>query len=301
MIVCFLFVGNQQSLEFWSVVETGLVCVQQHYSVLMSVYYKEKPANLRMAMDSIWKQTLKTDDFVLVCDGPLNDGLDCVIQDMERKYPDFLHVVRLKKNVGLGNALNIGLKYCKNNFVARMDSDDISRSYRCEKQIAVFLRQPEISIVSGTVEEFTDDPKVVDTKRVLPENQKDIIEFAKQRNPFNHPCVMYKKDVVEAVGNYQDFYLLEDYYLWVRMLQKGFIGYNIQEPLLWMRAGSDMYKRRSGLKYARSQNRLFYYMKRTGFITNLQFLCSITTRVIVSLVPNGIRKLLFKSIVRKSI
>ena len=131
----------------------------------------------------------------------------------------------------------------------------------------MFNEHPEVSICSGIVEEFTTDPNTVDAKRVPPETNAEIVEFAKKRNPFNHPCVMYRKSAVEAAGGYQDFYLLEDYYLWIRMLEKGFIGYNIQTPILWMRAGSDMYKRRGGWKYVESQIKLFRYMKDVGFIS----------------------------------
>ena len=222
------------------------------YSVLMSVYHKEKPEYLEQAIASIQAQTLPTDDFVLVCDGPLNAVLDAVVAKKQQEMGETLNVVRLAKNGGLGNALNEGIKHCKNELVARMDSDDIAYQDRCEKQIAVFYTHPEVSVCSGIVEEFTSTPDVVDAKRVPPEAHEEIVEFAKKRNPFNHPCVMYKKSAVEAVGSYQDFYLLEDYYLWLRMLMAGYQGYNIQEPLLHMRAGSDMYLRRAGWKYAKT-------------------------------------------------
>lgn len=216
------------------------------YSVLMSVYAKEKAEYLRIAMDSMWSQTVKTDDFVLVCDGPLNSELDAVIAEMQSAHPEELHVVRLEKNGGLGKALNVGLKRCKNELIARMDSDDISRQDRCEKQLTVFRGCPELAIVGGIVEEFKLSPDAAGPRRVVPERQEEIIAFAKNRNPFNHPSVMYKKSAVEAVEGYKDFYLLEDYYLWVRMLSKGFAGYNIQEPLLKMRSGSALYTRRGG-------------------------------------------------------
>ena len=271
----------------------------EQYSVLMSVYKMEKPEYLREAMDSIWRQTVITNDFVLVCDGPLNDGLDIVIQEMQRTHPDVLHVVRLAKNGGLGNALNEGIKYCKNELIARMDSDDISRPERCEKQLTVFDAHHEISICSGIVEEFTEEREKVEARRVPPETQEQIIEFAKKRNPFNHPCIMYKKDAVIAAGNYQDFYLLEDYYLWIRMLMKGYQGYNIQEPLLWMRAGSEMYKRRAGWKYVKSQKFLFKYMKDNQFIDSWQYSKSLVLRGASSLAPNWLRELMFKLSVRK--
>lgn len=269
------------------------------YSVLMSVYHKEKPEYLKQAIASIQAQTLPTDDFVLVCDGPLNDALDAVIAKKQQEMGKTLNVVRLAKNGGLGNALNEGIKHCKNELVARMDSDDIAYQDRCEKQIAVFYKHPEVSICSGIVEEFTSTPDVVDAKRVPPEAHEEIVEFAKKRNPFNHPCVMYKKSAVEAVGSYQDFYLLEDYYLWLRMLMAGYQGYNIQESLLHMRAGSDMYLRRAGWKYAKTQARLFKFMKSQSFIDEGQYIKSCVIRSGSALAPNWLRKLMFEKVLRK--
>lgn len=273
--------------------------MENKYSVLMSVYYKEKPEYLRQSMQSIYDQTVPTDDFVLVCDGPLTSELDAVITIMQGKFDGRLHVYRLEKNGGLGNALNVGIKHCKNELVARMDSDDISRPDRCQKQLGVFSENPSYSMSSGIVEEFSEDITNISACRVVPEHQQDIVNFAKKRNPFNHPCVMYKKSAVEVAGGYQDFYLLEDYYLWIRMLQKRFQGYNLQESLLWMRARSDMYKRRGGWKYVKSQHDLFKYMAKTGFITNGQYQSQSFVRLIGSVMPNWMRAFLFKKILRK--
>ena len=269
------------------------------YSVLMSVYYKENAEYLRSAMNSIWNQTVKTDNFILVCDGGLTPELDRVIEDMMEQHHEDLRVIRMEKNRGLGNALNVGIKHCKNELVARMDSDDISRPDRCERQLKVFAEKPDVSIVSGVVEEFVQSTNKVDARRVLPENQEEIVAFAKKRNPFNHPCVMYKKSAVEAAGGYQDFYLLEDYYLWIRMLQRGCVGYNIQQPLLWMRAGSEMYKRRAGWKYAMSQKKLFKYMRDCGFINSVQYMSSVAIRGASSITSNRLREFMFKTLLRK--
>ena len=264
------------------------------YSVLMSVYYKEKPEYLQQSIESILSQTAPTDDFVLVCDGPLTPELDSVVA----QYPS-LHVIRLKENGGLGKALNEGMKHCQHDLIARMDSDDISRSDRCERELKVFRDHPEVDIVSGTIEEFITSPDEVYSRRVLPEKSDEITQFAKKRNPFNHPCVMYKKSAVEAVGSYQDFYLLEDYYLWLRMLMAGYQGYNIQEPLLHMRAGSDMYLRRAGWKYAKTQARLFKFMKQQGFIGEGQYIKSCVIRSGSALAPNWLRKFMFEKVLRK--
>ena len=265
----------------------------------MSVYYKEKPEYLQQAIESIQKQTLPTNDFVLVCDGPLTLELDKVVQTKQQEMGNVLKVVRLPGNVGLGNALNEGIKHCKNELVARMDSDDASYPDRCNKQMKIFNEHPEIAICSGTVEEFSVSIECIDARRLLPETNEEILSFAKKRNPFNHPCVMYKKSAVDAVGSYQDFYLLEDYYLWIRMLVAGYQGYNIQEPLLHMRAGSGMYKRRSGWKYVKAQVDLFKYMKDNEFITKRQFLKSCVIRSGSALAPNEVRKLLFNKMLRK--
>jgi glycosyltransferase involved in cell wall biosynthesis len=269
------------------------------YSVLMAVYHKELPDYLHESMLSILNQTSPTDDFVLVCDGPLGPELEQVIADMQLKFGKALNIVRLSENKGLGVALNTGIKNCKHELVARMDSDDISRPDRCEKQIEVFTAKPETDIVSGTVEEFSTDIIKIDARRTLPETNEQIRVYAKSRCPFNHPCVMYKKSVVESAGGYQHFYLLEDYYLWVRLLQNGAKGYNIQAPLLWMRSGDGMYKRRGGWKYAHSLIRLHAFMFRTGFISRFQFYKLVLVRFAASILPNRVRRWIYLNFLRE--
>lgn len=271
----------------------------QPYSVLMSVYGKEKAEYLRAAMGSIAMQSVAADEFVLVCDGPLSTELEQVLKEMRGTFGEKLRIVRLKQNQGLGKALNHGIRLCRNELVARMDSDDLSLPDRMERQLRVFQEKKEIDLCSGTVEEFEDSPEQISARRILPEQPEEIRKLSGKRNPFNHPCVMYKKSAVEAAGGYQDFYLLEDYYLWIRMLQKGFQGYNLPEPLLKMRAGKDLYRRRAGWKYARSQAALFCYMRKSGWIGTWSCVKSITLRGAASLIPNGLRKWLFETLFRK--
>lgn len=269
------------------------------YSVLMSVYSREKPDWLKLAMESMQAQSLPAQDFVLVCDGPLMPELDGVIAEKQRQMGEGLTVVRLPQNVGLGNALNEGIKHCRSELVARMDSDDISYPDRCERQVAIFNKYPEVSICSGTIVEFSEAPEMENCRRVLPERNAEIVEFAKKRNPFNHPCVMYKKSAVEAAGSYQHFYLLEDYYLWLRMLMAGCEGYNIQEPLLYMRAGTGMYKRRAGWRYAKTQAELFRFMRSQRFIDCRQYVQSCVLRSGSALAPNWLRRFMFETFLRK--
>lgn len=271
----------------------------KNYSVLMSVYYKENPDHLRQSMQSIYDQTLPTNNFVVICDGPLTDRLNDVLAEMKNIFANRLSIVRLSKNGGLGNALNVGMRYCANELIARMDSDDISRLDRCEKEVGFLIEHPEISVVGGYIEEFIGDISHVCSVRSVPNNHNDIIEFAKRRNPFNHVSVMYRKSAVEAAGGYQSFFLMEDYYLWVRMLTKGYQGHNLSAPLVWVRVGKDMYKRRGGWKYVQSQRNLFRYMNEVNFITVQQYYLQSFIRLMGSIIPNRVRAYLFKRLLRK--
>ena len=268
------------------------------FSVLLSVYYNESPYYFRQSIDSLFNQSLQLAEVVLVKDGELTPELENVITEYTAKYLQ-IRVVPLKQNQGLGKALNEGLKHCSYDLVARMDTDDIAKPDRFEKQIRVFQEHPELDVVGAWIDEFEETTSNIISTRKLPEVHDDICQFAKKRNPFNHPCVMYKKSAVEAVGSYQDFYLLEDYYLWLRMLMAGYQGYNIQEPLLHMRAGSDMYLRRAGWKYAKTQARLFKFMKSQGFIGKGQYIKSCVIRSGSALAPNWLRKFMFEKVLRK--
>ncbi len=268
------------------------------YSVLMSVYYKEDPQQLKDSICSMLNQTMPTNDFVLVCDGPLTEELDAVIKEFDERNPGLFQIIWLEENQGLGTALNIGMRYCKNDLIARMDSDDISYPDRCEKQLQIF-ESHNVDIVGGTVQEFYGDIRNVTTQRVLPKDHNDIYEFAKRRNPFNHPSVMYRREPIVSVGGYQDFYLFEDYYLWVRALKNGARGYNINEPILYMRAGSEMYNRRGGVKYLKSMWRFRWYMKKSGFSGWLDFLYSVVGHSLVCLIPNRFRQKLYEILLRR--
>lgn len=271
----------------------------KNYSVLMSVYYKENPDYLRQSMQSIYDQTLPTNNFVVACDGPLTDRLNDVLAEMKNIFADRLSIVRLSKNGGLGNTLNIGMRHCTNELIARMDSDDISRMDRCEKEVDFLTEHSEISVVGGYIEEFIGDVSHVCSVQSVPNDHNDIIEFAKRRNPFNHVSVMYRKSAVEAAGRYQSFFLMEDYYLWVRMLTKGYQGHNLSAPLVLVRVGKDMYKRRGGWKYVQSQRNLFRYMNEVDFITVQQYYLQSFIRLMGAIIPNGVRAYLFKRLLRK--
>ncbi len=270
----------------------------ESYSVLMSVYEREQAEYLKKSIASMLAQSIPANDFVIVCDGPLNEALEQVIAEVTQEHPALFQIVRLEKNQGLGIALREGIRYCKNELVARMDSDDISVPDRCEKQLEIFEKQ-KVDIVGGNVEEFIEDILKPTAKRRVPRTDAEIRAFAKRRNPFNHPTVMFRKSSVEAAGNYEDCKYFEDYYLWARMLKLGMTGYNIPMTLVHMRSSAGMYERRGSFSYAVLGIRARWRIHKIGFSSSMDFLISGGGQLIMSVIPVKIRTYFYGKFLRK--
>lgn len=222
------------------------------YSVLMSVYDKEKPEYLTQSVESMLNQTARPEQFVLVMDGVLNEGLYAVIAGFKKQNPQLFTVVKIKRNVGLGRALDCGLKYCRNELVARMDSDDISLPQRCEKELLEFEKDPELAIVGTNLDEFWDDPSDVKCSRIVPSEPEEIRKKIGRIQPFNHPTVMYKKSEVMRCGGYGKMKRKQDRDLFSRMINMGCKARNINESLLLFRSDANSYKRRKSWAYCKS-------------------------------------------------
>ncbi len=269
---------------------------QENYSVLMSVYAKEKPEYLRLSIESMFSQTVVTDDFILVCDGPLTEGLDQVVAEYENRYPERFHVVRFPVNRGTGPAVRDGLLHCKNDLVARMDSDDISLPSRCQTQLRLFAARPELQLCSGAIAEFIGTPANICSVRSLPRDEK-IASYAKMRNPFNQVAVMFRKSAVLAAGNYRDMPLFEDYDLWLRMLRTGCRACNIPDVLCLVRV-DNMYERRGGVDYLKKTVSFRTLMLKDGFCNVFQYLAALLACAVVYLVPKEIRQWFYMSLLR---
>ncbi len=269
----------------------------EKYSFLASVYRNTKLNELEAALDSWENQTIKPDQIVIVCDGELSNE---VSDYLSSKGNNSLYTfVSLKENVGLGRALAFGMEKCRNEIVARADTDDICVLDRCEKQIKYLISHPDCSIVGANIAEFIDKTENVVGYRVVPEQHNDIVNYMKQRCPFNHMAVMFRKSEVEKAGGYQHWYLNEDSYLWVRMYLAGCSFYNIQEVLVYARVGQEMYARRGGYKYYLSEKELFKYMYKHNIISFPDYFIAKTIRFIVQvLMTNRLRQWFFKTFAR---
>lgn len=273
----------------------------QNYSVLMSVYYKEKAEYLELAIKSMLNQTVPPEQFVIVEDGPLTDELEQVIQKYENEKPDLFTVVRLDENRGLGLALDEGMKYCRNELVARMDSDDISMPERCEKELVVFETYPEMDIISGAINEFKDSVDNVVSVRLVPESEEAIKKQMRRRSAFNHPAVMFKKETVVRVGGYGGSARKEDHDLFSRMVFGGCKAYNLQEPILYYRIGDDNIKRRKSWKNVSSYIEVMWINYRRGYCNFCDFACVCVAEFVCLCVPVCIINILVTNFFREKV
>ena len=269
------------------------------FSVLISVYKKEKPEYLKTALQSIINQTLKPTEIVIVKDGLLTQELNNCIKEYEKQYPELIKIVAFKKNRGLGLALRDGVIACKYDYIARMDSDDIAKPERFAKQFQYLKQHPETALLGTWITEFSKDENKPDTLTELPCTHKEILKYAKKRNPFRHMTMLLKKEAVIKSGNYRDFLWFEDYDLWVRMLQKGYIAANIPEYLVNVRADEKMFARRGGRQYLKQDYRFQQLLLNSKFITCKQFIRNIFYRSIVRIMPNKLRIIFYKKVLRK--
>ena len=267
------------------------------FSVLMSIYKAEKPSYLTMSLNSVLNQTLQASEIIIVEDGPLTTDLYAILDEFESKNP-IIRRLRLSENHGLGYALCEGLKYCRYELVARMDTDDICKPNRFEVQVEFMEKNHEVDVLGTWIDEFFDVKENIVSIRKVPEGSKGLYEFGKKRNPMNHPTVMFRKSSVLKAGGYQTCMLLEDYYLWVKMLKMGMVFYNIQESVLYFRLSHDIYIRRGGLKYAITEVKFQIELHKIGYLTIFETIRNIASRFFVRVMPVCIRRRIYRRLLR---
>lgn len=267
----------------------------EKYSVLMSLYWKEKPEYLVTAIDSMLNQTVKPDEIVIVEDGPLTEELYNVLDG----YGEQIKRIKNEKNLGLGLALNVGLKYCRNELVARMDTDDISKKDRCEKQLKLFEKKPYLSIVGAWVDEFYYSPHKIVSTRVVPMSSNDIYNFAKRRSAFNHPVVMYRKSKVLENNGYSNLRRNQDVDLFGRMLFSGCQAENIDESLLYFRSNADLAKRRKSWENTKSYIITIKKLYKIGYSSLLDYIIVVMAQMGMFIMPIKFQLWFYKVFLRK--
>lgn len=270
------------------------------YSILMSVYAKESSRFLEKAIFSMLHQTIRTDDFVIVCDGPLTQELDDVLECYSRENPGLFHIVRLPRNVGIGAAANAGLHVCKNDLVAKMDADDIALPNRCELQLNRFTQNGKLAIIGTNIEEFDKDPARPFALRCVPEHNEMIRKFARRRQPFNNQTVMYRKNAVLAVGGYSNLPRNEDYDLYIRMLAAGYEAENLPQPLVKVRVDRDAAHRRASLATLKGCFCSRWRAYRIGYTSLWDFIYCITGQFVIFICPYQLQNLIYSKLLRRA-
>lgn len=273
--------------------------MDEKFSVLMSLYIKEKPEYFRECMESIFRQTVLPSEIVIVKDGPLTEELEAALHEYVTRDPHLYTIVPLETNRGLGLALAEGILHCKHELVARMDTDDICREDRFELQLAEFEKNPNLDICGSHISEFEDTPDQIVAKRTVPLLDKEIKKYQKRRDAFNHVAVMFKKSKVLEAGNYQSCMLMEDTLLWANMFNADAQAMNIDDYLVYVRIGKDMYERRGGLAYFRKYKNGRKKVRDTGFIGFWDYYYTLLIQFIVAIIPNKVRGYVFKKLLHR--
>lgn len=264
----------------------------------MSLYINEKPEHLRQSIESMINQTIKPDEIVIVKDGPITKELEDVLEEFSTNYSDLFKIVPSEKNIGLGLALNLGLENCRNELVARMDTDDISLPDRCEKQLEAFKKDEELVLLGTMINEFFDDPKNIISSRIVPTKHKEIYEFSKRRSAFNHPTVMFKKSKVLECGGYSNMRRNQDVDLFGRMLFSGFKAANLNEALLLYRVDNNLLKRRKSWENTKSYIATIRKFWKMGYSSLGDFILVCLGQIIMFLCPLSIQNWIYKNILR---
>lgn len=265
----------------------------------MSVYKNDNPQDFKTAVHSIYdKQTVRPMEIVLVEDGPIPPALERAVKEICIEIP-IIKVVPFEVNRGHAAARQGGLDNATNELVAIMDSDDIAEPCRFEKQLEYMDKHPEITVTGSNIKEFIGEIENVVGSRIVPENDAEIKDYLKSRCPMNLQTVMYRKSKVMEVGGFIDWFCEEDYYLWIRLTEGGHKFHNHQESFVNVRVGKEMYQRRGGMKYFKSEAKLQKYMWKHGLIVFPKYVYNVAIRFAVQVaMPNWLRGWVFQKFAR---
>lgn len=271
-------------------------------SILLSLYHKENPLALEQCFQSIWQdQTIQPNEIILVLDGPIGDELTQCVKKWRQIIGQPLQVIPLSQNIGLGKALNEGLRYCTNEWVFRMDTDDICKPDRFEKQIDFIKKNPNVVLFGGQILEFDQMPNDSTVIKSVPTDYLEIKKFAQKRCPFNHMTVAYKKSIILELGGYQHHLFMEDYNLWLRVIGSGHKVANLEDVILYARVGNGMHARRKGIEYIKSEKQLLNLKKelklQNPIHANILFLIRSTFR----LLPSSMLGKIYNTFLRKKV
>lgn len=264
--------------------------ITNNYSVILPVCNKDNSMWLKKTIESVLNQTYKTNDFIIITDGKINNSLLKTI----KKYKK----IRLIENekIGLSRALNKGIKESKNSWIARIDADDYWSKDKIEKQLLYIENHKDTVLIGTNMQEFFGKNNLKKTN--MPIFPEQIIKYSKYRNPFRHSSVIFKKEVVVKLGMYDDIKYFEDYDLWFKII-KDYKTYNLEEPLTFFRVDNNLYKRRGGIEYLKHMISFERKQLKQKNINISSFIIIIIIHGSVCLMSNRIRKITYERLLRR--
>lgn len=209
---------------------------------------------VREAVQSILTQTYRDFEFLVVDNGSTDSSIETV-----RSFRDpRVRIIRLKRNIGRPQALNLALEEARGDYVAVQDADDVSFPTRLEKQMAYLNEHPEVALL-GTWYQFINETGEVTNLFRPPVGQKEILDFVAYANPFAHSSVIYRRQLVRVVGAYPtDYVQAHDLFLWLQLSFR-FTVANLSEELVAIRMHQEQESKVVRLKVARSWDALRIY------------------------------------------
>ena len=268
-------------------------------SALVCVYEKDNAEHFEIAVRSLYEQTLPPDEVVIVGDGKLSGELYAKIDVLKKSYPSIKYY-ELEKNLGIGAASNYGISKCKNELIAKMDSDDISLPERIEKQVAEFEKDPSLSVLGGQLDEFANNnPDQVVSRREVPTSSEKIIRFARRRSPINNPTVMFRKADVQSVGGYPEMNRAEDYLLFVRLIAAKKLLRNLPDTVVKYRLDADNIKRRKSWSNTKEMIRARKEAYKLGVARWIDYEFMKIAFLCLFIAPSGLAKISYRLGLRK--
>lgn len=215
---------------------------EKFVSVIMTAYNSEK--YIEEAIESILNQTYTNYEFIIIDDGSIDGTWDII--DKYRKQDERIIAIT-RKNIGLSQSLNDGVRIARGEYIARMDSDDICSKDRFEKQVNYLNEHPDIYLLGSNYyiiygddlsEKCIKKYKNAQKRGQAPIDMKNQFLSVSESQKFMHASCMIRKEFYETVGLYRD-YKSEDIEITFRALSKGLGVAKLEEELYGYRARED--------------------------------------------------------------
>lgn len=199
---------------------------------------------LDMAIKSVLKQSFKDFEFIIINDAS-TDGSEKIVKKWAR-IDDRIRYISNKDREGVTRNINAGLKIARGVYIARMDGDDICLPNRFKEQVDFLKANKNISLVGTFAIEINKDGDEVGSTKKMTDTDK-IKKSIFYYSPCVHPSIMFRRDLVEKIGMYNESYrYCQDIELYFRTI---YSGYNISNiPLFLVKyrkypSSSDQYRK----------------------------------------------------------